>query len=312
MDSLLLSLVLMCWLFLFLGGMHYLKYQREKQELREHLNEVTEDKRYFGSKKKKTKMDKVIEVLSKYADDFSSLGERINFFSESADLEVIMVKAGYPNNLTVARLQGFKIVLVILGVLAGSSFMVLGLPLANIAFVSLPFIGYFLPLLWIRQKAKERQRRIRKDLPDFLDTVSISLQAGSGLDNAIKEVIRYFDGPIREEFAQLMNEIELGIQRETAYYSMIKRNDNQEFQNFLSSLIQGTRLGVPVATTFKLQAEEIRKISIEQVKEQAAKASPKVTLITSLIIAPTVMIMILGLVVLNIIYGDDNLLSILQ
>lgn len=108
-----------------------------------------------------------------------------------------------------------------------------------------------------------------------------------------------------------MSEISIGVPREKAYKDMLERNDNPDFQNFIKALLQGTKLGVPVATTFRIQSEEIRKVSIEQVKEKAAKASPKVTLITSFVIAPTIMLFILGLVVLNLIYGDNNILDML-
>lgn len=311
MDSFILISVILIWLFILIGIVNLYKYSIEKRELKEYIEEVTTEAFYFGKEKKPSRWSKVIARLSKYADDFSNLGERINFFSETQDLEETLKKAGYPHQLTVARLQGLKIVFVIIGFLMGASSVILGLPFSNIAFVTFPFIGFFLPIIWIKQKAKERQLRLRQDLPDFLDTVTISLQAGAGLDQAIKETIKHFQGPIREEFSRLMSEIELGMPREQAYSNMLKRNDNPEFQNFIKALVQGTRLGVPVSTTFHIQAEEIRKISIEQVKEKAAKASPKVTLITSFIIAPTVMMLILGLVVLNLVYGDNSILDAL-
>ncbi|MGY3717846.1 type II secretion system F family protein [Sutcliffiella cohnii] len=311
MDSFILISVILIWLFILIGIVNIYKYSIEKRELKEYIEKVTTEAFYFGKEKKPSRVSKVIARLSKYADDFSNLGERINFFSETQDLEETLKKAGYPHQLTVARLQGLKIVFVIIGFLMGASSVILGLPFSNIAFVTFPFIGFFLPIIWIKQKAKERQLKLRQDLPDFLDTVTISLQAGAGLDQAIKETIKHFQGPIREEFSRLMSEIELGMPREQAYSNMLKRNDNPEFQNFIKALVQGTRLGVPVSTTFHIQAEEIRKISIEQVKEKAAKASPKVTLITSFIIAPTVMMLILGLVVLNLVYGDNSILDAL-
>lgn len=311
MDSFILIFVILIWLFSLIGLVNFYKFKKEKQELKGHLEEVTTDRTYFGKKEKPSKYSKLLARLSKYADDFSSLGERINFFSETADMQETLKKAGYPLNLTVSRLQGSKIVFFLIGFMMGTSSFILGLPFSNIAFVTFPFLGFFLPILWIKQKAKERQLMLRSDLPDFLDTVTISLQAGAGLDQAIKETVKHFDGPIREEFSRMMSEIDLGVPKEKAYKDLLERNENPDFQSFIKSLVQGTNLGVPVVTTFRVQAEEIRKISIEQVKEKAAKASPKVTLITSFIIAPTVMLLILGLVVLNLIYGDNSILDAL-
>ncbi len=80
-----------------------------------------------------------------------------------------------------------------------------------------------------------------------MDTVSTSLQAGVSLDNALREVIRYFDGPIREEFSRFNQEIDLGVPREKAYRELLKRNDNEEFQSLIKALIQGMDLGIPIA-----------------------------------------------------------------
>ncbi|QED46415.1 type II secretion system F family protein [Cytobacillus dafuensis] len=309
MDGVILTSILLFWLFLVLSFVNFYSYSKNKETLKVHINEVAMTQQLMKVKKKST-LDRFIIFLSRYADDFSALGERINFYSESPDVEVLLIKAGNPYGLSVARFQGFKIVCVILGFIIGTFLFFLGFPFANVFFVTLPFIGFFIPIFLVRGKAKKRQELLRRDLPDFLDTVSISLQAGSGLDGAIKEVISYYIGPIQEEFSRFIQEIELGVPREKAYTEMLNRNDNVDFQNVIKSLIQGSRLGVPVATTFRNQANEMRRISLEQVKEKAAKASPKVTLITSFIIAPLIMLMILGLIILNMIYGEDSIFKL--
>ena len=309
MDSLILLTILLFWLTFLFGMGNLYVYVRKKEVLKQHMSEIAVTSSLLRYKKK-SRGDRIIDFLSRYADDFSSLGERINFFSESDEIAVLLRKAGNPYNLSVSRFQGFKIVCVILGFITGSFLVILGFPLSNIAFVTLPLIGFFIPILLVRSKAKKRQEHLRSELPDFLDTVSISLQAGSNLDSSIKEVIHYFDGPIREEFLKFIQEIELGVPRERAYNELLARNDNQEFQSFIKSLIQATRLGVPMAATFKSQSEDIRKISLEQVKEKAAKASPKVTLITSFIIAPLIMLLIIGLVILNMVYGEDSIVKL--
>ncbi|WP_059174253.1 type II secretion system F family protein [Bacillus sp. FJAT-27445] len=308
MDSFILFSVMLFLLFLLLSLVNWYQYIKAKEKLSSHLNEIVAASSFIKLKKD-TFTDRSIKFLARYADDLSSIGERINFFSESEEVKDLLMKAGNPYEMSVARFQGFKIVCIILGFIIGALMVVIGFPLANIAFVVLPVAGFFLPILVIRSMARKRQEQLRRDLPDFLDTVSISLQAGSSLDGALKEVLKYFSGPIRDEFTKFIQEIELGVPREIAYQHLQSRNDNEEFQSFIKSLIQATRLGVPIAATFKDQAEEIRRISLEQVKEQAAKASPKVTLITSFLIAPLIMLMIIGLVVLNMIYGENSLFN---
>jgi len=309
MDSLILFSIILFWLFLLTSFINLYKYKTQHRVLKNHLNEAVYTRLGYQSKKKENAVSKTIKILGRYAEDFSHIGERINFMSESQDVEILLKKAGNPYTVTVSQFQGFKIVFAILGVIISLFYIVLGMPLANISIILFPLFGFGIPIIYIRSQAKKRQQQLRRDLPDFLDTVSISLQAGAGLDGAIKETIFHFEGPLHEEFLRLMHEIELGVPRERAYEDLLVRNDNPDFQSFIKSLIQGIKLGVPVANTFKVQAEEIRKVSIEQVKEKAAKASPKVTLITSLLIAPLVMMMILGLLLLNMLYGESNLLQ---
>lgn len=310
MDTIILLSTVLFWLCLLIGLGNLYKYSKEKESLKLHMNEVALAG-LQGKNNKTPLMEKAIKFLSRYADDLSAIGERINFMSESSEVKILLEKSGNPFNLSVNRFQGFKIVFALIGLFSGMFFVIIGLPLANIALVLFPVLGFFVPIIFVKRKVKIRQQELRRELPDFLDTVSISLQAGSGVDNAIKEVIKYFDGPIREEFSKFIHEIELGVPREKAYEEILRRNDNPEFQGFLKTLIQGQRLGVPIATTFQTQSDEIRRISLEQVKEKAAKASPKVTLIISLIIAPLIMITILGLVILNMIYGDNNIFTLM-
>jgi tight adherence protein C len=189
--------------------------------------------------------------------------------------------------------------------------MLLGLPLSQFGVIVLPLAGYFGTILWLKNKAKKRQDELRYDLPDFLDTVSVSLEAGIGLDKTLNEVVKYFQGPINEEFSRFNQEISLGVPREDAYRELLNRNDNPEFQTLIKSLIQGQKLGVPIATTFKAQAMDMRVIRRELAKEKAAKASPKVTLITTFIVAPTAIIMIAGLMILNMFFGNNSLFNFL-
>nr|WP_255433770.1 type II secretion system F family protein [Brevibacillus sp. LEMMJ03] len=128
----------------------------------------------------------------------------------------------------------------------------------------------------------------------------MTLQAGVSLDQSLRSVIQFFPGPLQEEFSRFNQELDLGVPREKAYEQLLRRNDNPEFQMLIKALIQGMRLGVPIAVTFKIQSENMRRIRKELIKEKAAKASPKVTLITTFVVAPTAIALIGGLMVLNI------------
>lgn len=311
MDGMILISVIMSIFLLAMGLKSYYNYSLEKQELKQHIQEVVEAHSLYAEKPKSRK-EKLLEKIFYYADDFSALGSRINFFSESHEIERWLMQASYPYQLNVERFQGLKIFAFLFGGVIGVLLLIIGFPLSYILILVLPIAGYFGMIFWLKNKAKKRQDELGYGLPDFLDTVSVTLQAGVGLDQALRDIIPYFEGPIGEEFSRFNQEIDLGVQREKAYRNLLERNDNEEFQALIKSLIQGSRLGVPVATTFKIQSDEMRSMKREKIKEAAAKASPKITLITTFIVMPTIMLLIGGLVVLNMFTGEDSIMNLFQ
>ncbi|MFF0830015.1 type II secretion system F family protein [Brevibacillus sp. NPDC003359] len=299
MDALIITCVFLFLLLFAICLKEWYRYSIEKQKLLAHVHEMSGHKNY-GVRKQETSSERLVKRLLRYGDDYAVMGQRINFFSESHEVEDWLLKAGRPLDLTVAQFQGVKIFMALLGIIAGTLFFILRFPLSHLGLIAWPLVGYFLPILLLKKKARDRQHQLRYDLPEFLDTVSVTLQAGVSLDQALREVIKFFDGPIREEFSRFNQELDLGVQREKAYEQLLRRNDNPEFQMLIKALIQGMRLGVPIAVTFKAQAENMRRIRKELIKEKAAKASPKVTLITTFVVTPTAIILIGGLMVLNI------------
>ncbi len=303
--------VILFLLFFLLGLRHLYVYKQERRKVAAHIYEVAASDLKKG-RGKRTLLAWMIRKFSEHADDYAGLGRRINFFSEDDEIEKLLYKAGNPYDLTVSQFQGTKMALTVAGFGTGVLGLVLGLPLAQFGLFVLPLAGYFGTIFSLRIAAKARQDELAYDLPDFLDTVSVSLQAGVGLDQALRGILQHFHGPLQEEFTRFLYEVDLGIEREAAYRSLLARNDSPEFLAFIKALIQGQKLGVPISTTFKIQAEDMRRIRFEKVKEKAAKASPKVTLITTLIVTPTAMIMIAGLVILNLLYGDNAVLDIFK
>lgn len=306
MDAWILTCLFLFLLFFTIFLKEYYRYSIEKEKLINHVHETTGTQGY-KVRKRETASEKWIKKLLAYSDDYSALGQRINFFSESHEVEEWLLKAGRPYDLSVERFQGTKIFLALLGGIVGIVFFILGFPFATYGLFVWPLVGYFLPIVLLKNRAKERQNQIRYDLPEFLDTVSVTLQAGVSLDQSLRAVMQFFQGPIHEEFSRFNQELDLGVPREKAYEQLLRRNDNPEFQMLIKALIQGMRLGVPIAVTFKIQSENMRRIRKELIKEKAAKASPKVTLITTFVVAPTAIALIGGLMVLNIMENTSML-----
>ncbi|KAB2330081.1 type II secretion system F family protein [Bacillus mesophilum] len=308
MDGLILIIVSLCLIFVALSLRSFYKYLISKERLKEEIKEKTFI--YNSFEKKITRKEKMISKMLQYADDFSGIGQRINFFSENEEIKKQLMQAGFPYGLTVERFQGLKIFLLIVGVIAGGVSLVLRLPFAEVSVILLPVAAYMLTIFWLKKKAKNRQAELSYQLPDFLDTMSVTLQAGVGLDQALRDIVPYFEGPVKDEFGRFIQETDVGVPRADAYRELLKRNESREFQMLIKSLIQGERLGVPISKTFKQQSEEMRKIKKEKIKEEAAKASPKVTLITTFIVMPSAIILIGGLMAINMFKDSSNLFNL--
>lgn len=259
-----------------------------------------------------SRKQKVIEKMLHFSNDLSDLGQRINFFSENIDVKRWLTQAGHPYKLTVEQFQGLKIFFLLIGFIFGGLLLVIGFPFSQILIIIFPISGFLMSILWIKTKAKARQTDISYQLPDFLDTMSVTLQAGVGMNQALRDIVPYFEGPIKEEFGRFLQEISIGVPRVDAYQMLLQRNDSKEFQILIKSLIQGERLGVPIATSFKQQAEEMRKLKKEMIKEKAAKASPKVTLVTTFLILPSSLILIGGLMIINMFNQNSGIFSLFK
>lgn len=255
------------------------------------------------SKKKKSLKEKLLNRLVDWGKEAGPVGIKYPFFADKEKHEKYLGQAGNPLGLQLQDFYGFRFVLGLIGLGFGFVYGIIGLPF-GLPVVLLSILGGFLgPSAWLYIKAKHRQEMISIMMPDFLDTVSVTLSAGVSLDGALQQVTKQFEGPLSEEIDRFTKEVELGVPRNTAYQNLMARNSSKELHSLVNSLIQGSSLGVPVSRTFKLQAEDLRATRGFIAKEKAAKASPQVTLVTTFFIAPAVIGFIMGMLALNLIYN---------
>ncbi len=297
-----LLVVIGAWMALLFAAVSYVSFQSEHQSLHRYLEEEI-----HPLVEQSGKTGDWLKQLHAWFDRLAPTGEKIQLLSEPEELEDILVKAGYPYGLTVDRLQGAKVVSAVLGGVFGFLYFLLGLPMGPIVLVGSIFGGYMLPIWIIRRLAKRRQERIRREIPDFLDIMSITLQAGMSLDAALSHYVQTFSGPLSEEFARMNREILFGVQRESAYRALMQRTTSPELEALLQSLIQAHNLGTPVSDIFMQQAEEIRRMRAEKAKEAAGKAAPKISLVSGLVIGPSIMLLMFGSFVLKYFIGEDSI-----
>jgi tight adherence protein C len=182
---------------------------------------------------------------------------------------------------------------VLLGLLVGQSSGYTGFGLIRIVLM-LAAIGVFAPVAWLRRKQDERQASIKRDLPDVLDLLAISVEAGVGFEGAVEVVTRHFDSPLATEFGRTLQEMELGLPRRDALQNLKRRTEVPELSNFVLILVQADALGMPIGRVLRTQAVEMRLKRRAWAREKAAKLPVKILMPLTLFILPALFVVILG------------------
>ncbi len=286
-----------CWAFSMVA---FWRYQVRRISLLRQLEIIRTEK-----KKKKTWTDDVKEKVFRWSHRLAPLGKRFRIFVNEQDLSRTIALAGHPNGLDVESFHGFRFLCLFAGLFVGTVLSWLGF--GSVVQIGFLLGGLFFPQIWIRSAAARRQEQIGIELPEFMDAMSVTLQAGVPMDPAIKQIVNHMDGPLSEELNRFQQELDIGVPREEAYLRLMNRNQCKELETLILSLVQGSKLGVPIANTFKVLAEDMRESRVGKIKEKAAKAGPKVTLITTFVILPAVILCVVGLLVLNFIYNPEGI-----
>jgi tight adherence protein C len=160
--------------------------------------------------------------------------------------------------------------------------------------------GFFAPDYFVTLKARGRRERIRSQLPDALDLLAVSVEAGLGFDGAIAKLTEHMDGPLAEEFALTLNEMKIGESRQDALKRMSERVDAPELSAFTRAIIQADQLGTSLGRILRVQAADTRLRRQAAAEEKAMKAPIKMLFPTVLFIFPAMFLVILGPAILNI------------
>jgi tight adherence protein C len=163
-------------------------------------------------------------------------------------------------------------------------------------------IGLLLPNLILNGKIRERQKSILKTMPDVMDLLTVSVEAGLGFDAALSKVVEKMPGTLSEEFRVLLSEIKIGKSRKDAMYQMADRIGVQDFRSFISAVIQADQLGVSLGRVLRIQSEQIRLNRRQRIQEKAMKAPIKMLIPMVVFIFPAIFIILLGPTAINLIH----------
>ena len=174
---------------------------------------------------------------------------------------------------------------------------------ATLVLVLLPGVGAMAPSAWLSRKVEERKESILKDLPDVLDLLAISVEAGVGFEGALEVVCTHFDSPLAQEFSRTLKEMELGLPRREALQNLKRRTEVPELSNFVLALTQADALGMPIGRVLHTQAREMRSKRRQWAREKAAKLPVKILFPLVVFIFPAVLVVILGPAASSIVDG---------
>jgi tight adherence protein C len=205
--------------------------------------------------------------------------------------------AGNPPGWTADRVSSGKVVgfFVALG-LSMLFCMVLGIPfLPTLGIVVVTSVaGYMAPNMYLYQRAYDRAAQMQKALPDAIDLLTISVESGLGFDAAVSQVARNTEGPLANEFARMLQEMQIGRGRTDALRSMADRTNLPDLRGFVSAMVQADAFGIPVGQVLRVQSSEIRVKKRQWAEEQAQKVPVKILIPLIFCILPCLFIAVLG------------------
>ena len=214
-------------------------------------------------------------------------------------LDTYCMYAGYPMGITGEILAGTKVFFAMLCGALGAAFST-GRYVFPVAFLMI-FFGYAFPGVLMQRRIKLRREHAERQLTDAIDLLVVSVEAGLGLDAAMKRVADKIGGPIGEAFSGALYEIALGESREAAFRGIYDRIPIQEVGQFTGSIIQAEQLGVSIGKVLRTQAGMLRRKRRLKAEEHARKAPIKILFPLVLFIFPSLFVVILGPAIINII-----------
>jgi tight adherence protein C len=225
------------------------------------------------------------------------MGRRLTPEDASDRIREKLELAGNPRGWTVERVMagkvvGFAVALVVSLVVA----LILGVgflfTLGLVVIASLA--GYMAPNMYLYQQTYDRADKLQRALPDAIDLLTISVESGLGFDAACAQVARNTDGPLADEFARMLQEMQIGRGRSEALRSLGDRTNLPDLRSFVSAMVQADAFGIPVGQVLRVQSSEIRVKRRQWAEEEAQKVPVKILVPLIFCILPCLFIAVLG------------------
>lgn len=208
-----------------------------------------------------------------------------------------LVRGGLSHQFRAEEIISLQVLGALVGVLLGLLVVLteaIGGGMGILVAIVLPVAGAQLPKSWVDRQVEDRAQAILRDLPDTLDLLAISVEAGMGFEGALGVVCENFTSPLADEFARTLREMELGLPRREALQNLKRRTEVPELSNFVLTLTQADALGMPVGRVLKTSADEMRNKRRQWAREKAAKLPVKILFPLVLFIFPALFVVLMG------------------
>jgi tight adherence protein C len=236
-------------------------------------------------------------VLTPLVNRFVGVGRKLTPADHAERIRQRLDMAGNPPGWTVDRITSLKFIgfASALGVSLLLSLALgwgIGPALAICVLASLT--GYTAPNMYLYQKGYDRTKQIQKALPDSLDLLTISVEAGLGFDSALSHVARNTEGPLADEFSRVLQEMQIGLGRSKALRALGDRSSVPELRGFVSAMVQADAFGIPIGQVLRVQSSEIRVKRRQRAEEMAQKVPVKILFPLIFCILPCLFIAVMG------------------
>lgn len=229
---------------------------------------------------------------------FSEIAMRMSPAGKRMELQRKLRNAG--SSMNPQRLLAFKGIVTLLGV----AMIVIGGFAANLSLLIFGLLAFIIGFMgadfWLNGRVRRRQEEMDRALPDTLDLLTVSVEAGLGFDSALAKVCEKMTGPLIDEMGLVAREIRVGETRRQALRNLGERVDSDDVRSFARAIIQAEELGTSLGRTLKVQADDMRVHRQLSAEEKAMKAPVKMLFPTVIFIFPAMFTVILGPAMLNI------------
>jgi tight adherence protein C len=239
------------------------------------------------------------------------MGRFLSRFTPTGYLEKIqqkLVYAGNPGSIDATAFVVIKVLLLLAGLLAAVLLRNQGTGLQRLLVLfGPPLLGFFAPDAWLQRKIDDRKKSMLRALPDVLDLLVISVEAGLGFDSALSRVVATVPGPLSEEFFRMLQETRVGVARRDAMRHLMDRTNLDELRSFMLAMMQAEAFGVTIARVLRVQADEMRVKRRQRAQEKAFAAPVKLVFPLVFCIFPSLFIVLLGPAAIQIADAFSNL-----